>query len=217
MIPFFLGVCEFLLHEFPEVEFSLLFSSFLGENILEEIAGAELYRAMKVPAVRVMLTAEGLALISEGGVRANVLQEGHRKAMYSADLALTIPGTNTMELACTGTPMVVVLPLHRPEMIPLDGLAGLVGSIPIVGRMIKSVGVNRYLKRWRYCALPNMRAGRELVPEVKGNIAPEDVARVAISLLKDRKRRAVISTDLREVTGENGATDRFACCCLELL
>ena len=41
--------------------------------------------------------------------------------MNWADLALTILGTNTVELAALGVPMVVTVPLTHPEEIPLRG------------------------------------------------------------------------------------------------
>lgn len=43
-------------------------------------------------------------------------------AMRRAQLAITIPGTNTLELALAGLPSLVLLPLHKPEMLPLEGL-----------------------------------------------------------------------------------------------
>jgi lipid-A-disaccharide synthase len=218
MIPFFLGVCELLAAQFPRAEFSLLLSPFLGKDIVETVDDAWVHGIMPLPRAQVTREEAGPVLVSEGGVRVRLLEGEHEGAMRSMDLALTIPGTNTMELACMGTPMVVVVPLNRPELVPLDGLAGLVGKIPVLGSMVKSYAINLYCKRVHYCALPNIKAHRQIVPEVMGKIMPADVARVAASLLRDRGQLQAMSEDLRAQLGQDkGATGRFARCCLELV
>ena len=58
--------------------------------------------------------------------------------MQWADLALTIPGTNTVELSFMGVPMVVTIPLNYPEEIPLEGPAQLLSRVPVLGRQLKN-------------------------------------------------------------------------------
>jgi lipid-A-disaccharide synthase len=56
-----------------------------------------------------------------------------------------------------------------------------------------------------------------IVPEVRGKISPEDVARVATGLLDSPERRAEIQTRLKEVVGEPGASARLAEMIMEVL
>jgi hypothetical protein len=66
--------------------------------------------------------ARGRRRVTPAGHRVEIVDEIERYAhMRAADVALTIPGTNTLELGIAGVPAVVVLPLNRPEIIPLEG------------------------------------------------------------------------------------------------
>lgn len=130
--------------------------------------------------------------------------------MLASDLALTVPGSNTAEMAFLGLPMVVVLPLNQAEEIPLEGVAGLIGRLPLVGRPLKRAAVLAAAERVQYAALPNRKAERLLVPEVRGHIEPEDVLAPALTLLREPEKRQEIGRQLREVMGEAGASDRLA-------
>jgi lipid-A-disaccharide synthase len=65
-----------------------------------------------------------------------------------------------------------------------------------------------------HIGLPNVVAGREIVPElVQGDVTPERVAREAEAILADPARRTRMIEDLRGVRarlGEPGAAERAA-------
>lgn len=130
--------------------------------------------------------------------------------MQVADLALTVPGSNTAEMAAMGLPMVVALPLNLAESIPLPGLAQYVERVPVVGKRWKRAIVHRLSARTPLVALPNRKAGRAIVPEVRGILRPEDVALEAERLLADAKARSAMAAALREVMGPPGAARRIA-------
>lgn len=141
-----------------------------------------------------------------------------RAAMAAATLALTIPGSNTAELAAWGVPMVVCLPLHRPEEIPLDGFPGYLDKIPLVGRKLKAKAVLKAAERARYVALPNRIAGELIAPELRSQpLRPEEVAREAQRLLGDPASLREMGRRLSEVMGSGGAAERIARATLELL
>ena len=75
-------------------------------------------------------------------------------------------------------------------------------------------------KQWR-AAMPNIIAGRDVVPELLWRYAkPEALARELSSLLEDRERRQQMQRDLAEVVrslGEPGASDRTADLVLEMI
>lgn len=130
--------------------------------------------------------------------------------MQVADLALTIPGSNTAEMAAMGVPMVVALPLNLAETIPLPGLAHYLERVPVVGRRWKRALVLRRHQRTPFVALPNRKAGQLIVPEVRGILRPEDVALEAARLLRDAQARESMGAALRAAMGPPGAAHRIA-------
>lgn len=132
-------------------------------------------------------------------------------AMARADLALTIPGSNTAELAVYGVPMIVCLPLDRPEEIPLDGVLGLVDKVPVVGRRLKAAAVLKVAERMRFAALPNRVAGEYVVPELKStSLDPVQIAEEALALLDDPERLGRMRIRLKELMGPRGASQAIA-------
>lgn len=166
--------------------------------------------------------AEARAAISVGtvfGPVSLILWRGESRAvMAGADLALTIPGSNTAELAAWGVPMVVCLPLYRPEEIPLDGIAGYLDRLPLVGRALKTKAVLRAAERAKFVALPNEAAQEAIVPELRSQkLKPEEVAWEAKRLLTDPAGLTAMSSRLVDVMGPAGAAEKVARRALELL
>lgn len=130
--------------------------------------------------------------------------------MQASDVAVTIPGSNTAEMAGLGVPMVVVFPLNKPEALPLEGLPGIIGKIPGIGPLLKKQVVAKAAAKIKYVAWPNRKANQMLVPEIKGLVRPEDVAISVVELLQREERRKAISAKLRAVMGAPGAAGRLA-------
>lgn len=142
---------------------------------------------------------------STGGVRVDVLSPAD--AMRRASVAVTIPGTNTAELAALGVPMLLILPAYRLHALPLPGLAGHLGSVPIIGPLIKEGVARSYLALRRYWAHPNRLAGRMVVPELIGRITARDVADRLHALLASPLLET--SATLQHVMGRPGAAARL--------
>jgi lipid-A-disaccharide synthase len=117
--------------------------------------------------------------------------EAHR-VMAASDVLLVASGTATLEAACYGTPMVV---LYR-----LSALSHALARILVRG--VSHIG------------LPNIIAGREIVPElIQGRATPEGVAAAALRILTDDGARTAQRLALLEVRtrlGEAGAGVRAA-------
>ncbi|MCL4517131.1 MAG: hypothetical protein M1379_16330 [Firmicutes bacterium] len=227
MAPFLLRAAELIAREAPEARFVSSISPFVSvEQLKSALAGPAPGRTNPGKAIPggVTLEVEGsggsvleaagadlpglLSIESAGGVKITALRGFQYDIMEMADLALTIPGTNTAELAFLGVPMVVAFPLNKPEEIPLEGLAGMAGNLPAVGPVLKRALIQKLDKRIRFTAQPNMIAREEIVPEIRGVLQPLDVALPAIQLLRDPARREAISARLREVIGGRGAAGR---------
>jgi lipid-A-disaccharide synthase len=207
--PLFLRVVEHLQQQVPNLQVVLLRSAFTPREQIDE--------ALENPAYRIATGGVGGTLEREGTLDWIVTTAGarvlvappdmHYEGMSVADLALTVPGTNTAELAILGVPMVVALPLHRPEEIPLDGLLGRLGDTPMLGPWLKRTLARRFAARPPLVALPNQRAGQMVTPELIGEFTPEVLARVTRELLEDPVRRRDIKLQLHTLMGAAGAAE----------
>jgi hypothetical protein len=129
--------------------------------------------------------------------------------VFNSELVITIPGTNTARLSAMGIPMISIFPLDNPDVIPLEGLPHYLGKIPYLGSRFKKTLIDTLNRKIKFFALPNIKADREIVPEIRGIIEPAAVALEAVSLLKDRERRQKMSEELKEIMGKPGASLRM--------
>ncbi len=90
--------------------------------------------------------------------------------------ALTIPGTNTMQLAYLGIPYIMILPTHNPDILRMNGLYGWLIQMPVIGRPLKRLTISILLRKNRHYSIPNQFFGESVCPEFVG---PFDVDTVS--------------------------------------
>jgi lipid-A-disaccharide synthase len=205
--PLFLRVAELLQSAYPQLQVVLHRSPFTPREQLVEAIESERYRAV-TGGVGGRLEREGTIdwIYTPGGGRVQVVPpELHTEGLAVADVALTVPGTNTAELAILGVPMVVALPLHKPEEIPIDGLVGQLGRVPAAGPWLKRFLARQVEARRPLVALPNQRAGRMVTPELIGAFTPDRLAQEVSLLLADSVARRDIKLELHTLMGAPGA------------
>ena len=121
----------------------------------------------------------------------NLVKGNTYHSMRASDLMLIASGTATLEAACLGTPMIVVYKLSRLSWWTVKSLA----NIDLSG-------------------LPNIIAGREIVPELLQNDAqPPRITPTALELLQSLDARKSQQEELRKVyaqLGNPGAAERTA-------
>jgi len=189
--PYFLDVAGALATIHPEMTFQVMVSPFISPQLVEQTRATA---ARAWPQLRVRW----------------VLDEMW-PALAHSDLALTIPGTSTLELAMAGIPFAVMLPTHHPERIPVEGVLEWIARLPGLGRWIKRGILSHHLATRRFVALPNIRAGKLLVPEWIGRWSPAEVANRLAELLHDAEGRAVMATTLKTMFGgRRGASTTLA-------
>jgi lipid-A-disaccharide synthase len=111
------------------------------------------------------------------GLKVRVVENATYDALAAADVSIVSSGTATVEAALLGAPMVVVYRVSRTT-------AALV----------------RPMLRTALFAMPNLIAGRRVVPElIQDDFTPEAVAREATHLLDDPAARAATKRDLAEI------------------
>ncbi len=207
LIPFVLAVADRLAPRYPGARFVWPVPGSLSDaTIRDGIAGVERATLGGLAGRR-----DGDVVVTPGGARVEMVGEIDRYAhMRAADVALTIPGTNTLELGIAGVPAVVVLPLNRPEIIPLEGPGHWLSLLPVVGVPLKRRAVRLFVERLRYpVSLPNQFSGEALMEEVKGRIDPADVAERLAALLDAPAERARRRERLLSTMPEACAADRL--------
>ena len=132
-------------------------------------------------------------------------------AAKSARLAVTIPGTKTIELAALGTPMLSCATTNAPEMIAINGPLTYLDRIPFVGVPLKRAAVMAAGKRFPFLAQPNIDVKGPLIPEIRGTLTPGHVARIALRYFDDESWLRESRTRLRGLYAEHiGASQRMA-------
>jgi hypothetical protein len=207
LIPFMIALADDLAARYPGARFVWPVSRLLrAETIEAGIAGRERATLGGAAGVR-----DGDLVRTPGGATIEMVSEEARHAhMRAATTAVTIPGTNTLELGIAGVPSVVLLPLNRPEIIPLEGPGHWLSLLPVVGTALKRHAVRLFVERLRYpISLPNQFSGEPLMVELKGVIDVEGVAGAVRALLDDPADRARRAERLRATMPRAGAAERL--------
>ncbi|MBI3962572.1 MAG: hypothetical protein HY335_07460, partial [Deinococcus sp.] len=206
MLPYFLRVAELLA---PQVDAELVWlrSALLSdEAVARALTGRQ---AAPVGGVGGAIVGDRVVTAHGTVVRMAVDSAGY-SLMRRAALAITIPGTNTLELGIAGVPAVVVLPLYRPARIPVEGPLQWVGYVPLLGPVIKGAVIRRLEPRLEFVSLANKIAGEALHLELRGLVAPEQVAAAALKLWQDEPRRQAIARRLADTMPRPGAAQAVA-------
>jgi lipid-A-disaccharide synthase len=139
------------------------------------------------------------AHLRAAGLDVPVVAGDTHNLIAAADIALVTSGTATLECALLECPMVIVYAVSPVTM--------LVARVLVRG--VRNIG------------MPNIVAGREIVPElIQGAASGERIAAAAQAILDDPARRQRIVEDLRDVRrrlGRGGAAGRAATIAAELL
>ena len=139
------------------------------------------------------------ARIRAAGLEVPVIEGDTYNLIAAAELALVSSGTATLECALLECPMVITYRVSR--------LTGALARLLVRG--VRNIG------------MPNIVAGREVVPELlQGRATGAGIVAAAREILDDPARHAEIVVALREVRhrlGRGGAAGRAAAIALEIL
>jgi lipid-A-disaccharide synthase len=206
VLPLMLAVIDRIRAHYPQARFVYPRSRLLTEQgFRAALQGDDLQGKNALGGTSGRFDEQKNCIVTEAGTVLELIAESARYAhMKSADIALTIPGTNTLELGMAHLPSVVAFPLNKPEAIPLEGLAHWLTSIPLLGTPLKRRAV-RLAAPHLPASLPNHFAGETLMVELKGVLHADDVSKVALELLADEPKRQHIRTRLRETMPQPGA------------
>lgn len=154
---------------------------------------------------------EELSLWRQAGM--NPTREGAGTVLPGATLALTQPGTNTLELMHCHTPGVVAVPFHFIRQVPLSGLKGMVAALPLIGGPMKEAYLRRLAKKTGFLSWPNRMAGSEVLWEKAGELPPAEASAVVCRCLEDREELRCRAVFLEGMSDAGGAASRL---CMEI-
>ena len=214
--PFLLRTAEILSKEIEGLRFFLSLSPFATLQQLEGYISCFRDEYIEGTTGRVSTRGALPAVYTENGTVVEIIKDHQYDLMKASDLMITIPGTKTMEAAGLGTPMVVIAPLNKAEEIVISGPRGLISMLPIIGKPLKRAIIKKLAARYPYTALPNMRVGRFVVPEVRGIISALQVAEEAMKQLENPEELQRISGELKEIAGAKGAARKIAAAAVEM-
>jgi hypothetical protein len=129
-----------------------------------------------------------------------VLEGGLEEWGEAIDLAVTLPGSNTMQLAYRRIPMLTVMPLNKPEIIPIVGPLAVLKYMPLLGKPLLKKAALAYTKKFRFAALPNIYRNEKIVPELFGVIRVEQITEMLSDIIENdgikeiKKRLSVFET-----------------------
>ncbi|MBI2263690.1 MAG: hypothetical protein HYU64_00730 [Armatimonadetes bacterium] len=215
-LPVFLKVAEDVACRVPDAQFVLALSPFVTLCGVEKALPPLTSDGKFVGTTGKLLRDGRPRITTAGGVSVLLVQKMQYEVMSASDLVLTIPGTNTAELAFLGTPMVVALSALFPKAVPMGGIFGLLGAAPFVGTFLKQQYLKQLARRVKFAALPNRLCGREIVPEVRLDRDPGVLTRFVLDLLMDKGKRERMSRELQQLMGNQGAVERVADTILEV-
>lgn len=130
--------------------------------------------------------------------------------LSSFKYALTIPGTNTMQLAYFNIPFLMILPTHQSKILRLDGLLGLFLMIPFLGPMLKFVFLRLMERTKRIYALPNQLLGSEVCPELVGRFSIETAQDKLHQLISEHHRYLEILQQFKTIKQSSNVASYFS-------
>ncbi len=203
MLPFYADVIDELAARRPSVRCLLPFSEFVDPDLVRHVLR------------RTGMQVEGndatpRRVRTRNGVPAHIVGPERYAAMAASKLVVTLPGTNTLQLAARGAPMVVVVPLNEVENAVVEGPINWLSTRWRPTRALKRHLLLRVNRRFGFIALPNILAGREIVPELRAMLRPSDVVQHIVAWLENESGRQAMGRQLRDLVGPRGAAARVA-------
>ena len=213
ILPMFVRIAMQVRRRLPHVPLAFARSPFGTDAELADALAAGGRR--EAYGLRAELAAAGNAILVDGE-RIPLIAAAMRAAR-AARLAIAIPGTKVIELAALGIPTVTVMPLNLPELIVINGALQYLGRIPGVGVPLKRAAIVAGARRFTHFGQPNIDAGRDVNPEIRGTILPSRVAHITAERYADSAWLAATSATLRSLYApQAGAAERMARTLLEV-
>lgn len=197
----FLRSLEMVSESIPEIKVILAVSPFVSRERLLDAARKPFSFGLSYTKCEL----DNDTLITDEGMSVKLYWGDPYQVISNCDLAISLPGTNVAELAIGGKPTVIPLSFRVP--IGGGGLLGIVDRLPGL-KGLKQRLRERKKAKFPFVGLPNILAGRMIMPELFVDDDMANLAEYLVDLAHDEARRKAIGTEARNVMGEAGAGAR---------
>jgi lipid-A-disaccharide synthase len=143
----------------------------------------------------------------EGQEPVKVFKGKSPELMKSAELAVTIPGTNNIQLAYLGIPALIVFPFNYPEVVQFRGLLGALMNLPFLKMTGKRWLLGYLDKKVEYTSLVNTKEKKQIFPELRGILSEQQIADAIIAQMKDYPHLRAVQKTLSELNKKSDALD----------
>jgi lipid A disaccharide synthetase len=213
-VPLCLAIAEKIHQQRPQTRFILPVAPTLDLATLASFADPKINSLVqKMGGVSgKLITGEEPIIQTSGGLTIELVTEFPAKEIMSQfSVALTTVGANTAELGALAVPMIVLLPTQQLDaMRSWDGLPGVLARLPVFGTVFAKIINSWMIKQKRLYAWPNIWAKSEIVPELVGELTPDEVANKVLDWLDHPEKLDQIRDRLKQVRGKPGAADAIA-------
>lgn len=199
----FLRAAEMVTEQSPPIRVVLAASPFVSRERLEDAACKPFRLGIAFTTSRL----SGDTLVTERGLEVEIVWGDPYAVMAECDLAISLPGTNTAELAIAGKPTVVPLSTRVP--VGGGGILGILDRLPGFKALKKRLKYRKY-RKLSLVALPNQLAGEVVMPEFLVRDDLTDLASFVSALLQKPEERAEIGRRAKEVMGPPGGAAKLA-------
>lgn len=199
----FLHMFDEVSQRVPGVRLLIAASPFITREKLADAAAKPFNLAL----ARTTAELRGDALVTERGTEAQVVWGDPYKVMVECDMAVSLPGTNTAELAIAGKP--TLIPLTSRVPVGGAGILGLLDRVPGFSKLKRRLR-ERKKERLSLIALPNQLAGRVVMPEFMISDDMHELIDLVAEILPDEERRSAIGHEAQDVMGPPGGAEQLA-------
>lgn len=134
----------------------------------------------------------------------DIVKQNTFDAIKNATMAVAFPGTNNLQIAFLGTPLICLAPTNYAEEIPLDGLLGLIPNCALT-RKLKRIIIEKINKKLDFASLPNILAKKQIVPEIRRVLWEDDCAKIIEKYLLDTATLEKIKEGYKTIPFDSGA------------
>ncbi|MEA5516149.1 lipid-A-disaccharide synthase [Nodularia sp. UHCC 0506] len=213
-VPLLLAIAEYIHAKKPQTRFVIPVAPTLDLQTLANFADTHKNNFVNIfgSLPTTLVESEHPVLKTATGLCLELCRENPAHELLSqCSICLTTVGANTAELGALAVPMIVLIPTQQLDaMRSWDGLPGLLANLPVLGSTFAKVINSLVLSRKGLLAWPNIWAKEEIVPELVGQLQPQEVAEMVLDFLDHPEKLEAIRAKLRSVRGESGAAQKLA-------
>ncbi|MDD5456508.1 MAG: hypothetical protein PHV30_05685 [Candidatus Margulisbacteria bacterium] len=129
--------------------------------------------------------------------------------MLAAYMAVSIPGTNNIQLAYLNVPTLIVFPFNYPEVVNFKGLMGAILNLPLFRTYGKKWLLKSLDKKVKYTSLLNTKENQLLFPEFRGELDEQKIAGEINRLAADHDFINSSVKKLKSLNKKSGALDKI--------